>query len=69
MPDRAPPSPVGRIPVWGFPIGYNPNAMKDACERCRRTDRWQGRAIPGQDCVAWTCQCCLPRSWHGAIPD
>lgn len=45
-------------PVWGFPPGYNPNAMNDRCELCHRTDRWVGKPVPGQDVHAWICSAC-----------
>lgn len=63
----APRSPHRRIPVWGFPRGYNPNLMGDACAICRSATRWEGRAVEGEDLVAWTCGCCLPGS--NRIPD
>lgn len=53
--------------VWGFPRGYDPNLMGDACERCRRTDNWEGRAVPGRDFNAWSCRCTA--GGQAVIPD
>lgn len=56
------------IPVWGFPIGYNPNRMNEICERCRRTGLWQGRVVPDQPFMAWTCQCSTQTAKPTEIP-
>lgn len=49
--------PRRRPVVWRFPHGYNPNLMGEVCDRCQRSDRWQGRPIPRQNFTAWTCTC------------
>lgn len=54
-----------RQPVWGFPIGYDPNLMGDRCEICRAIN-WQPRPIP--DAVAWTCRACAHRFPNAATP-
>lgn len=53
-------------PVWAFPIGYDPNDMRDQCEICLRSDRWVSRPAPNLPTVAWLCSACC--SWPPNAP-